>query len=60
MHPTFALKYEANFAKIRFNGFNTEGKLTTDKWAKICKTSQATARGDINDLIGKGYFGKRC
>ena len=35
-----------------------DGKLTTVKWAKICKTSQATALRDINDLIEKGILVK--
>ena len=39
-----------------WDGF--EGKLTTDKWAKICKTSQATALRDINDLVNKGVLAK--
>lgn len=39
-----------------WDGF--EGKLTTDKWAKICKTSQATALRDINDLVDKGVLAK--
>lgn len=33
-----------------------EGKLTTAKWAKICKTSDDTALRDINDLIAKGLL----
>lgn len=33
-----------------------EGKLTTTKWAKICKTSPDTALRDINDLIEKGIL----
>ena len=37
-----------------WDGF--EGKLTTAKWAKICKTSQATALRDINDLVEKGIL----
>ncbi|MCI2107843.1 MAG: DeoR family transcriptional regulator [Bacteroidales bacterium] len=37
-----------------WDGF--DGKLTTVKWAKICKTSQATALRDINDLIEKGIL----
>ena len=37
-----------------WDGF--EGKLTTSKWAKITKTSQATALRDINDLIEKGIL----
>ena len=39
-----------------WDGF--EGKLTTTKWAKICKTSQATPLRDINDLIEKGILVK--
>ena len=39
-----------------WDGF--DGKLTTAKWAKICKTSQATALRDINDLIEKGILVK--
>ena len=39
-----------------WDGF--DGKLTTVKWAKICKTSQATALRDINDLIEKGILVK--
>ena len=30
-----------------------EGKLTTDKWAKLCKCSHDTALRDIEDLITK-------
>lgn len=37
-----------------WDGF--EGKLTTAKWAKICKTSQPTALRDINDLVEKGIL----
>lgn len=33
-----------------------EGKLTSSKWAKMTKTSQATALRDINDLIDKGIL----
>lgn len=33
-----------------------EGKLTSSKWAKICKCSQDTALRDINDLIKKGML----
>lgn len=33
-----------------------EGKLTTSKWAKMTKTSQATALRDITDLIEKGIL----
>ena len=37
-----------------WDGF--EGKLTTSKWAKMTKTSQATALRDVNDLIEKGIL----
>lgn len=35
-----------------------EGRLTTSKWAKICKCSQDTALRDIQDLIGKDVLQK--
>lgn len=35
-----------------------EGKLTSSKWAKIVKISQATAARDIEDLIDKGILQK--
>lgn len=37
-----------------WDGF--EGKLTTSKWSKITKTSQATALRDISDLVYKGIL----
>ena len=37
-----------------WDGF--EGKLTTSKWAKMVKTSQATALRDITDLVDKGVL----
>ena len=37
-----------------WDGF--EGKLTSSKWAKMTKTSQATALRDITDLIKKGIL----
>ncbi len=33
-----------------------EGKLTSGKWAKLCKVSSDTALRDINDLIAKGIL----
>ena len=33
-----------------------EGKLTTSKWAKLCKCSDDTALRDIDDLINKGVL----
>jgi len=35
-----------------------DGKLTTSKWAKICKTSTDTALRDIQDLLGKDILMK--
>lgn len=35
-----------------------EGKLTSSKWAKICKCSQDTAMRDIQDLLSKGLLEK--
>ncbi len=40
------------------DGFN--GKLTTSKWAKICKCSQDTALRDIQDLIKKDILQKEA
>ncbi|MFN8180406.1 MAG: Fic family protein [Bacteroidia bacterium] len=37
-----------------------EGKLTSSKWAKICKCSQDTAGRDIQDLITKGVLKKEA
>lgn len=37
-----------------WDGF--EGKLTSSKWAKICRCSQDTAMRDIKDLIAKGLL----
>jgi len=39
-----------------FDGFT--GKLSTSKWAKICKCSQDTALRDIQDLIKKDILQK--
>lgn len=33
-----------------------EGKLTSSKWAKLCKVSPDTALRDINDLVEKGVL----
>src|SRR5260370_25135363 len=33
-----------------------EGKLTTEKWAKLTKSSHDTALRDIQDLIAKGIL----
>ncbi|HET6343316.1 MAG TPA: Fic family protein, partial [Myxococcota bacterium] len=35
-----------------------EGKLTSSKWAKLCKCSQDTASRDIQDLVQKGVLAK--
>ena len=39
-----------------FDGF--DGKLTSGKWAKICKVSSDTALNDINDLVDRGILVK--
>lgn len=41
---------------LLINGFT--GKLTSSKWAKICKCSQDTALRDINDLIERTVLKK--
>lgn len=35
-----------------------QGKLTSGKWAKICKVSSDTALRDINDLVSKGLLAR--
>lgn len=35
-----------------------EGKLSSSKWAKICKCSQDTALRDIHDLLSQGILEK--
>ncbi|HXQ53621.1 MAG TPA: Fic family protein [Stellaceae bacterium] len=35
-----------------------EGKLTSTKWATLCKTSQDTASRDIDDLVRRGILSK--
>ena len=37
-----------------WDGF--EGKLNTSKWAKMTRTSTATALRDIQDLVDKGIL----
>lgn len=39
---------------LLFDGF--EGKLTSGKWAKICKVSADTALTDIKDLVRRGIL----
>lgn len=43
---------QVKMINLLWDGF--EGKLTTSKWAKITKTSSATALRDITDLLTKG------
>ena len=45
---------QVKVVNMLWDGF--EGKLTTSKWAKITKTSQATALRDITDLVEKGVL----
>ena len=40
---------------VRLKG-GFEGRLTSSKWAKLCKVSPDTALRDINDLIEKGVL----
>jgi Fic family protein len=52
-HPNFAL-WLASIINRLLDGF--EGKLTTEKWAKLAKVSHDTALRDIQDLIRKGIL----
>ncbi len=45
---------QVKVVNMLWDGF--QGKLTSSKWAKITKTSQATALRDITDLIDKGVL----
>ena len=45
---------QVKVVNMLWDGF--EGKLTTSKWAKITKASQATALRDITDLVEKGVL----
>ena len=45
---------QVKVVNMLWDGF--EGKLNTSKWAKITKTSTATAFRDINDLVEKGVL----
>lgn len=45
---------QVKVVNMLWDGF--KGKLTSSKWAKITKTSQATALRDITDLIDKGVL----
>jgi Fic family protein len=45
---------QKKIVNMLLDGF--EGKLTTEKWAKLTKSSHDTALRDIQDLIGKGIL----
>lgn len=45
---------QVKIVNMLWDGFT--GKLTSSKWAKITKVSQATALRDITDLIDKGVL----
>ena len=45
---------QASILSRLVDGF--EGKLTTEKWSKLCKCSHDTALRDIDDLIDKGIM----
>ena len=47
-------KRQVKMINLLWDGF--DGKLTSSKWAKITKSSQATALRDITDLIAKGIL----
>jgi Fic family protein len=49
-------KRQQNMLNKLFDNFT--GKLTTSKWAKICKCSQDTALRDIQDLMKKDILQK--
>ncbi|GAB1855410.1 Fic family protein [Flavobacteriaceae bacterium MHTCC 0001] len=51
-------KRQHNMLNKLLDGF--DGKLTTSKWAKICKCSQDTALRDIQDLIAKAVLKKEA
>ncbi len=50
---TLNVRQKTILGKLK-NGF--KGKLTTSKWAKICKVSSDTALRDIKDLLDKGIL----
>jgi Fic family protein len=45
---------QKKIVNLLLDGF--EGRLTTEKWAKLTKSSHDTALRDIQDLIGKGIL----
>jgi len=54
-HDSAALNdRQRKIVNMMLDGF--EGKLTSSKWAKIAKTSQATAGRDIDDLEQRGIL----
>jgi Fic family protein len=56
-HAQFALNDRQRMMLNKLlDGF--DGKLTSSKWAKICKCSSDTAVRDINDLMAKNILGK--
>ena len=54
LRSTSLNKRQVSVLNRLIDGF--EGKLTTAKWAKLCKCSHDTALRDIYDLIGKGIL----
>src|SRR5262249_54530806 len=56
-HDSAALnERQRKMVNMMLDGFT--GKLTSSKWAKITKTSQATAGRDIDDLVKRGVLSK--
>ncbi|WP_398471016.1 Fic family protein [Tardiphaga sp.] len=57
LHGTTSLSDRQRLVVNRLlDGF--EGKLTSSKWAKLTKVSQATASRDIDDLLTRGILQK--
>jgi Fic family protein len=52
--PIVVSDRQKKIVNLLLHGF--EGKLTTEKWAKLTKSSHDTALRDIQDLIGKGIL----
>ncbi len=55
-HTTVLNERQIKMINRLWDGF--EGKLSTGKWAKMTKSSQATALRDIQDLVAKGILHK--
>ena len=54
LHPLNLNDRQTMIVNMLIDGFT--GKLTAEKWAKICKCSHATAVRDINEMIHLGIL----